>query len=202
MNSDISALSDKTLIEKLVGLSKEEAKICDEIVLHLIEVDKRMLYRDLGYSSLYAYCTLGLNFSAPRAKRRITAVRCMKDYPEVLQMFLRKQVSVSTICLFAQILTPENQESLLAKVAYKSQAEIEWICGWFHPVKQVIDRIVPITEVVSNEPTKAQEIASGSQRTTNEIVRNGVSNLLVLEERYKFEFSGSRAFKSKLDTVK
>lgn len=56
MSNCISILSDKMLVEKLVKLAKEEREVTADILLHLVEFDKRRLYRDQGYSSLLSYC--------------------------------------------------------------------------------------------------------------------------------------------------
>ena len=133
MNSSITKLSDQVLAEKLAALSKKETEITAEILAHLAELDKRKLFRDAGYSSLYYYCVNGLGYSSPSAKRRITAARCISDYPEVYQLFLEKKVTLTTIAIFAPILTPENKISVLEQVAGRKSEEVEWVRGRYNP---------------------------------------------------------------------
>jgi len=125
MSEYLSKLSDAMLVDKLVALSTKEREVTAEVLLHLIELDKRKLYRDQGDCSLFAYCVQGLKYSSSAAKRRLVAVRCISAYPEVYGMFVRNEVSLTTICSFAAVLCEENKLEILSQVAGKSQLEVE-----------------------------------------------------------------------------
>ncbi len=207
MNRQLEKLSDKVLVEKLVRLTKEENEVTANIVLHLVELDRRRLYRDLGYTSLFAYAVSGLGYSETAAKRRITAARCVSEFPEVHLKLLSKELSLTVISIIAPVLTNKNKEAILAQIMGKSRAEVEWIAGHFRPRGVGFDRIVPIVvQKVAEENSVTEEINNpekylGPQRTQVEISGNK-STQLVLEECYRFEFSGSKTFKEKLDSVK
>ncbi len=63
-------LYDKDLLNHLSKLVKKEHDLTLEILGHLIEVERRKIYRRLGYSSMYAYCTGGLGYSESSASRQ------------------------------------------------------------------------------------------------------------------------------------
>ena len=60
---DISTLSNATLLAQLEALSRRENEATVDILLHLIEVEKRRLFEREGYSSLFSYCILPFSLS-------------------------------------------------------------------------------------------------------------------------------------------
>ena len=154
--TDLSELSDSMLIEKLICLNKKETELTGEIFLHLIELEKRKLFREKGYSSLYSYCVAELRYSPSAAKRRLTAARCIARFPGIYELFVQKQVSLTTLSIIAPVLREENQEDILRQVSGKSPQEVEWIAGRYNPTKPSSDRIIPI--VVQTETVKPANI--------------------------------------------
>jgi hypothetical protein len=67
-------------------LRSREREIVSDVVLYLHEIDTRGFYRDLGYSSLFAYCVSGLGYSESGAQRRIQAARALDGHPEIYAM--------------------------------------------------------------------------------------------------------------------
>jgi hypothetical protein len=67
-----------------------EVRACDafemgfaaDLLAHLAECDERRLHLDLGFASLFAYCTKSLGFCEATAWRRITAARVCRRFPE------------------------------------------------------------------------------------------------------------------------
>jgi hypothetical protein len=51
----LKSLSDRNLLNQLTSLVKKEKDLTCEILLHLIEVENRKVYRSLGYSSMFVY---------------------------------------------------------------------------------------------------------------------------------------------------
>ena len=162
---ELSTLSDNLLVTTLISLSKEETKATAQLLLHLAELDRRKLYRQLGYPSLFTYCVQKLKYSESAAKRRITASRCMTKFPEVYQMFLSREVSLTTIAIFEPIITPENKDLVLSQVKGKSRTEVEWLAARYNPRKLSWDRIVPIVVSQLRHPEQSPENYLGSPRT-------------------------------------
>ncbi len=80
---NLSKLTDKNLLGALKNLVGEERKIITLVLLHLREVENRRLFATLGFSSLYDYCRSELGYSEASAQRRISAMRLLKEVPEV-----------------------------------------------------------------------------------------------------------------------
>ena len=105
----IASKDDKELIKSLVDLNERERATSADILLHLIEVEQRKLHLELGYSSLFSYACKALHYSEPAAHRRIGSARCINRIPELYPMLLAGEVSLTTISLIAQELTPKNK---------------------------------------------------------------------------------------------
>ena len=76
---ELSSLSVQEINTRLKELKLKENEVTSEVVLHLSELEKRGAYRDLGYSSLFTYCTRFLGYSEGAACRRIAAAQSVSD---------------------------------------------------------------------------------------------------------------------------
>lgn len=118
-------LDDKALIDTLGVLARNEREATAELVACLAEVDRRKLYAERGYSSLFEYCQKVLHMAEPSIYVRIGAARCSRRFPLVLQMLRAGQLHLSAIKLLAPHLTEDNQASLLAAARNQSKREVE-----------------------------------------------------------------------------
>ena len=121
----IASKDDRELIKSLVDLNKQERATSTDILLHLIEVEQRKLHLELGHSSLFSYACKELCYSEPAAHRRISSARCINRIPELYPMLLVGEVSLTTISLIAQELTPENKAELLPQLCGASRKQVE-----------------------------------------------------------------------------
>jgi hypothetical protein len=108
-----------------------------KILQHLREIERRRLYADLGYSSLFDYTVRELGFSEGQANRRITAMRMMKDLPEMEAKIAAGTLTLSNVqqaqTLIREMekaspeskLCKEQKLAILAKVECKSVREAQ-----------------------------------------------------------------------------
>ena len=80
---NLRTLKNKELHERLKYFLDQENKLNQEILIHLIEVDRRKLFLQMAFPSLFEYLTIGIGFSAASAQRRIDAARLMRQIPEL-----------------------------------------------------------------------------------------------------------------------
>ena len=118
-------MSSADIFRKIQGWVSRERECLVEVIRGLMEIDSSGGYRELGFSSLFALCTEGLQYSAGAAHRRITAARCAASYPGVLDMIGDGRVSLTALCIAAPELTPENYRSVLDSIQGKPQREVE-----------------------------------------------------------------------------
>ncbi len=105
---NIKSLSDKVLLNQTHKLVKKEQNHTLQIIKHLEEIYRRRLFSDLGFSSLFSYCTEHLNYSPAQAQRRINAARLIKDIPQAEIMIEQGTLSLSNA---SSVQTHINQEN-------------------------------------------------------------------------------------------
>ena len=132
----LKTLSDKELLNRVSKLVKQEHKLTLEILIHLIEVENRKIYRSLGYSSMFVYCTDGLGYSESSANRRIYAARAIRKCPRAYDDLRNGRVNLGTLALVWRYLTPE----LLDEIRGKSYRQVQAI----QTRNKTIDKDYPI----------------------------------------------------------
>ncbi|MDR3606727.1 MAG: hypothetical protein P4M08_05015 [Oligoflexia bacterium] len=91
-------VSDSILLEKTKSLVREERNLTTSILWHLHEIQKRRLYAEQGYASLFDYCVRALGYSEAAAGRRIAAMRLLVEVPEAETLLRSGAVNLSTLC--------------------------------------------------------------------------------------------------------
>jgi hypothetical protein len=145
----LSGLSDRELLSRVKDLVSRERAVTLEILVHLIEVERRKLHLGLGYASMFDYCTRHLGYSSSAASRRIQTARCIRDYPEVYGLLEKNEVNLSSVSLVAPILTKENKDDLLRRIRNRSQKEVEAIVADYRPPVSLRDRARPVCVAVA-----------------------------------------------------
>ena len=158
----VATLSDSELTEGLeVSVVHErESIVC--VLQHLMEFDKRLLYRELGYSSLFDYCTRKLRYSEGGAHRRITAARCLRDNPEVEALLLSGKVNLCTVATAARSI--EQDKGKLEEIIGCSKREVEALVSKSIPVtkapREVVKPLVlePLAPLFAQNPLKEERV--------------------------------------------
>ncbi|MBK9294958.1 MAG: HNH endonuclease [Oligoflexia bacterium] len=129
-------LNNSKLLVQLKNLVSEERKLLSLVLDYLSEVQSRRLYLELGFPSLFEFCVKELNYSESAAQRRISAMRLIKDIPEVKTKIELGNLNLTTLTQAAMFISQEkrvNQKGysinqkreLLSKLENKSKRECE-----------------------------------------------------------------------------
>src|SRR5690606_2840272 len=136
-------LSLTELRGRIVELKRRENVALAQMIEYLAEMDLRQGYRELGYSSLFAYCTKELKYSEASAYRRIAAARVIADHPEVLGKIRDGSMHLCAVAELAKVLTEENKSELIPAAVGASKREVERAIVPYLPEEQPRrDRIV------------------------------------------------------------
>ncbi len=169
----IEKLSDVELHRGVKELKGQENFVVAEIVRHLAEIDKRGIYRDAGYSSLFTYCRECLGYSEGSSGRRVRAARALKESPEIFELIRDGKLSLCAIAEVAPVISTENKAIVLEKAQGASKREAEVIAVQFGaPVKPKRECIKPrlvATPPVELEDAKVEERFSFSFEVTKEV---------------------------------
>ena len=131
----LSPLSNAELLERTKNLKGEENHVVADVVLHLHEIDSRGIYRDAGYSSLFAYCRGCLGYSEGAAFRRVRAARSLAQSPEIYQLIREGKLSLCALSEVSQVMTEENRDEVLSVATGASKREAARIAAQFGAVK-------------------------------------------------------------------
>ena len=94
----------------------ERGAVCD-LVEHLAEIDKRGLYKELGYPSLFEYCVYGLLSSEGAAYRRIRAARAIRLFPPISILLRSGRLPLESIALLHPYLQDPDAAKLIHQAA-------------------------------------------------------------------------------------
>ena len=82
---NLKYLTDKSLLKDTKDLAQQYRSVTTKLLHHLREIDNRKLFTELGYTSLFAYIVRELGFSESSAARRLSAMKLIKEMPEIEQ---------------------------------------------------------------------------------------------------------------------
>ncbi|MBI2520140.1 MAG: hypothetical protein HYV97_06975, partial [Bdellovibrio sp.] len=71
-------LKNEVLVQNAKNLVREENRILSKVLAHLLEIESRKLYLELGYGSLFQFAVKELGYSEASAMRRIEGMRFLK----------------------------------------------------------------------------------------------------------------------------
>lgn len=80
---NLKNLSEEILLSRTKQIANQEREILISMLHHLRENERRRLFSKLKYPSLFEYAVHELKYSESQAIRRISAMRLMKEIPEL-----------------------------------------------------------------------------------------------------------------------
>lgn len=129
---NLHELSDKALDENTVTLVKHERELLSRVLVHLREIERRRLFSELGYQSLFDYAVRRLGYSEDQAYRRISAMRLLKEIPQIQEKLERGTLNLSHVGIAQRFfrneghsLTCEQKIELFEKMENTSKRNAE-----------------------------------------------------------------------------
>jgi hypothetical protein len=122
-------MKDDELWEAMKILAADERPVVAVVVEHLAEVDRRSLFNDRGYRSLYDYCVYSLKYAEGAAYRRIRAARAVGTRPGLLTDLRSGALSLETLTLLHPHLEAPYFDDLLRRARARTTREVEMIAA-------------------------------------------------------------------------
>jgi hypothetical protein len=116
----LGGVDDAQLLAALSRLVRREHDLMSDLLAHLAELDERRLHLELGFTSLFAYCTEALGFCKSAAGRRIAVARTCRKFPEAFARVARGELGLSVLSLLGPHLAPENAAELFDACQHRS----------------------------------------------------------------------------------
>src|SRR6476661_2909298 len=110
MKINLRSLEKKEVVARFGVLVRTERKITAEVIQYIRELDRRRIYEDEGYTSLFTYLTEKHGYSGPAAQRRIAAARLVQDVPSLTEDLESGALNLSQVALAAKCLKQKLKE--------------------------------------------------------------------------------------------
>lgn len=106
---NLKHLNDETLHADSHRLNKEHNEILTALLHHLRENERRRLFSKYKYDSLFAYCIGEFKYSEAEAVRRISAMRLLRDIPEIEEKITNGELSLTNLALAQTLFSKEKK---------------------------------------------------------------------------------------------
>lgn len=123
----LDSLDDDSLIARVDSLTRLERCNTMEILLHLVEVDRRKLWRPLEYRSMFDYCVRRLRYSEAAAGRRIRTARLIARYPYVYDRIRQGRLTLCAVSKVARAVLDDRRPDLIDRIEGKRLDQVDAI---------------------------------------------------------------------------
>ncbi len=154
----------------------EELKHKEALLIAALQnVDAHLVYKYLGYNSLFSYCVKALKLSDYQAVTYISVARKAKSLPQLQRAIDAGEVTVSKVSRVVSVMNEGNQKTWLDLVANSTKYEIEREVAKVNPRKlvpekarfvtdSVLELQLPISEENFKKLKKVQDLMSQGAR--------------------------------------
>jgi hypothetical protein len=128
--NNLSNIKDKKLLDQTNELRKKERQTTAKLLEYIQEIQRRRLFCDLGYTSLFEYLTKHLFYSESQASRRIAAARLVTENESAKKKIEEGSLSLTTASDLSRYFSrekvgSEKQDELIEKAKGMSKRECE-----------------------------------------------------------------------------
>lgn len=155
---NLKSLADDVLLGATRKLVENEREILSKVLHHLREIERRRLYSQLKYGSLYEYATKELGYSEDQAYRRIQAMRLLKDLPEIEEKINDGSLSLAHLGMAHSFF---KREEKFGDKTYTKQEKIDLLQSLEKTSKREAERIT--ISLSSAPPAPVEKIKTVSK---------------------------------------
>ena len=119
--------------DQLRRLYTRERMAMADFMVALVEFDRRRLYLELGFNSLWKFCLEGLHLGEGATNLRTRAVGLLRRFPRLLEPLRDGRLNLSTLCELGKVLDEQNLTEMIERAACKTHEETEIIVASIRP---------------------------------------------------------------------
>jgi len=143
-------LDDQNLIASLKRTHSEERGLQCRCLAMIAEVERRMIFAEAGYPSLFQYLVTELGYSEASSLKRIQVSRLLSRFPQIFDLLHDGKVSMTVLMKLAPHIKQSNIRELLDHAIGKSVREVEKVIAGIAPETPKPDQIKTLdTELIS-----------------------------------------------------
>lgn len=166
----LSQLTNQELSHKIQFFVREERRATVEVLRLLREIERRRVYAELGYSSLFAYCTGELGYSEAAASRRIETMRAMRETVEIEKKLESGELSLSAVSQARVAIRAHERETKVKVSSEQKKSVMLQLTGLSkRAAEKVLIRELPVT--LSARPIPERPLATGGTRLTLDLTQ-------------------------------
>ena len=124
---DLSSTSNEELADAITLLAAHIQAATCRLLMLIAEMDRREAYGELHFKSCAHWLSWRTGDSTSTAREKVRVARKLKACPQVLQAFAEGRISYSKVRAITRIVTPDNEETLLAYALDGSTSQLERI---------------------------------------------------------------------------
>jgi hypothetical protein len=131
----IRKLSDGEIVSGLKSSLSDERKKTTEVLEFLRELDRRKLYADFNCESLWEFCVKQLGYSAGSASRRVTAMRLLREMPELKEDLESGKLNLTSLSQAGKFFVTEEKhsgEKLSSEEKAETRSSAQVSCSAFY----------------------------------------------------------------------
>ena len=153
MKNTLHALTNQNLLTELKALVKNECEVLGQIIRYLQEVEVRSLHLELGYSSMFSFCTQLLGYSESAACRRIQAARSSVETPVLLSKLEAGALSLCAVGELSRV-AATVREQLIPQSEGKPKEAVKLLVAQHLPPRVAkservtVHRVKPVEEAI------------------------------------------------------
>jgi hypothetical protein len=140
---------------RLQDLLRRERLALADFLVSLADFDRKRLWVELGYTSLFYFLHRELGLSKGAAHYRKTAAELIQRFPEIVEPLRGGRLCITTIVELAKVLTPENRHDVLPRFFEVSRSEAKEVTAELRPVEVPPRRDVVTTARSCSSPPLA-----------------------------------------------
>ncbi len=146
---NLQSLSNDNLESRLKKLVRTERKITHLVLQCIAEIDRRELYIQKAYPSLFEFLVQNYGYSPSAAMRRIDGARLLQQIPEVAEQIKNGKVNLSQVSLLQRA---EREIKRETKMAIPLEIKKEHLASMEHQTQVRTERLIAQTLNIDINP--------------------------------------------------
>jgi 5-methylcytosine-specific restriction endonuclease McrA len=120
----LRSLSDSSVLAGLARVVRQGHAITAALIAHILEIEYRQLYRNMGYDSMRAFLIVEHRFSEDAAERRLQAAHAVRRHPELLERVADGRLHLTAVGMLSAHLDDTNAAELIEVATHKTRSQI------------------------------------------------------------------------------
>jgi hypothetical protein len=145
----------RDLSSRLAALLRREHGAMADFLVALADFDRKRLWVELGYPSLFYYLHRELGLSKGAAHYRKTGAELIQRFPQIVEPLQDGRLCITGIVELAKVIAPENCDEVLPRFFHRSKREAMAEVAALRPVEEPPSRTV--VSAVRTSPAGAEE---------------------------------------------